>query len=238
VLGIPDTTGVATPEIVRRNIKIVKKRYPKANLECHFHNDRGLALINTITAVKSGAEFIDSSAWGMAERSGITSITAALLNLYELDENLVKNFNLQFAYPVNVLMGSILDCLVPWTEPVSLTNRTHIAGVHQKAVLGHKGYEAHQLEKFGVTKQHLLLGPLSGWNFVYYFLKEVENYIISPKQAKDITQEFKKQVGRLGKKEKPEKILGQLARVYSLKKMSLPKQFIRKRVEILTNDCR
>ena len=232
-LGVPDTTGVVTPEIVGRRIKALKKRYPKVNLECHFHNDRGLALANTITAIKNGAEFIDSSVWGMAERSGITSITAALLNFYELDESLVKDFNLQLAYPLNVLMASILGCQVPWTEPVSLTNRTHIAGVHQKAVLGNKGYEAHQLEKFGVAKQHLLLGPLSGWNFVYYFLREVENYLISPQEAKIITQEFKKQTSKLGKKVKPEKILNQLAKLHSLAKISIPEQFISKRIENL-----
>lgn len=232
--GIPDTTGTATPDKVGQRIRIFKKRYPKVNLECHFHNDRGLSLINTMAAVKNGAEFIDGSIWGMAERSGITSTTGALLNFYELDKNLVANYNLQLAYPLNVLMASILGWHVPWTEPVSLTNRTHIAGVHQKAVLGQKGYEAHQLEKFGVTKQHLLLGPLSGWNFIYYFLKEVENYIVTPEEAKVITQEFKKQTGRLDKKVKPEKILNQLAKSYSLVRISIPEKFADKREEDLS----
>ena len=231
--GFPDTTGTATPEKVGQRVRAFKKRYPKVNLECHFHNDRGLSLINTMAAVKNGAEFIDSSIWGMAERSGITSVTGALLNFYEIDKSLVKNFNLQFAYPLNVLMASILGWQVPWTEPVSLTNRTHIAGVHQKAVLGHKGYEAHQLEKFGITSQQLLLGPLSGWNFIYYFLKEMENYIITPEEAKIITADFKKQTKKLGKKIKPEEILNQLGKSHSLTRTSIPKKFADKRKENL-----
>jgi len=40
-------------------------------------------------------------------------------------------------------------------------------------------YEEQELEKFGVNKTQLLLGPLSGWHSIYYYLKEIEGYIIS-----------------------------------------------------------
>ena len=57
---------------------------------------------------------------------------------------------------------------------ISLTNRTHTAGVHQGAVLqDSSAYEAHPLDVFGVSEQDILLGPLSGWNVVHYFLKEI-----------------------------------------------------------------
>lgn len=39
--GMPDTVGIATPTIVAERIKALKERYPKVDLECHFHNDRG-----------------------------------------------------------------------------------------------------------------------------------------------------------------------------------------------------
>jgi len=45
---------MAVPEIVRERLKKLRKRYPKVNFECHFHNDRGFALINTLEAIKSG----------------------------------------------------------------------------------------------------------------------------------------------------------------------------------------
>ncbi len=234
VLGTPDTTGTAEPEKVRQRIQALKKRYPKNYLEVHFHNDRGLVMANTLEAVKSGAEFVDSTIWGMAERSGITSITAGLLNLYDLDPKLVKNYDLSLCYPVNVLMASILKWHVPWTEPISLTNRTHIAGVHQKAVLGQTGYEAHNLEKFGVTKQQLLLGPLSGWNFVYYYLKEVENYLITPQEAKVISQEFKDKANKMGEKIKPAQLLNQIAQKYSLVRITVPEKYQDRRVEDLS----
>jgi len=230
--GIPDTTGVATPSQVERLVKCLKKKYPKVNLECHFHNDRGFALINTIVAIQSGVEFADVSIWGIGERSGIASVTGVLFNLFYLDKNLVKKYNIKLCYPLNVLMGAILKTQVPYNEPVSLTNRTHIAGVHQKAVLEEKSnYEAHPLEKFGVTKNQLLLGPLSGWHFVYYYLKEVKNYLISEEEAKKITKEFKNKIKR--SKENLDELLEKIAEKYSLEKISIPREFIERRVEKL-----
>ena len=70
-----------------------------------------------------------------------------------------------------------LKTLVPPNEPVSLTNRTHAAGVHQGAVLRNTAaYEAHPLDLFGVNESEILLGPLSGWNIIHYFLKEIRYF--------------------------------------------------------------
>lgn len=234
-LGMPDTTGIATPLMVKQKVEALKKRYPKIDLECHFHNDQGYALINTITAIESGVEYADTSIWGLAERSGIASITGVLLNLFFLNKDYVKGYNLQLCYPLNVLMGSILKTQVPFTEPVSLTNRTHIAGVHQKAVLNNKKvYEAHNLEKFGVTQKQLLLGPLAGWNFIFYYLKEIKGFLISKEEAKSIAKDFKKEVGKLKGKIEPEKLLLDITKRYPLAKISTPKDYKSKRIEKLS----
>jgi homocitrate synthase len=232
-LGLPDTTGVTTPEEVKVRVKLLKRRYPKNYLECHFHNDRGYALINTITAIENGAEYIDTSVWGLGERSGIASITGVLLNLYYLDNKIAEKYRLELCYPLNVLLGSILKMQVPATEPVSLTNRTHIAGVHQDAVLKNKKrYEAHPLERFGVTSRQLLLGPLTGWHHIYYYLKEIKNLKIDEETAKEITKIFKNKVAK-EKKKKPEEVLAEITKKYSLAKVELPPEYEKKRVEKL-----
>lgn len=207
-LGMPDTVGIATPLEVTKVVKFFKKRYPKVNLETHFHNDRGFALINTLTAIKHGARVIDTSIWGMAERSGISSTTGVLLNTYLFNKSLILDYKLQNCYPLNVLMASILNTQVPYNEPVSLTNRTHIAGVHTGAVLKNsKVYEGINLADFGVNKKHLLIGPLSGWNIISYYIREVLYYSVNDETAKKITLLFKKQTSRVNKYNKPEDIL-------------------------------
>jgi len=61
----------------------------------------------------------------------------------------------------------------------------------------------------------------------------MENYIITPEEAKIITADFKKQTKKLGKKIKPEEILNQLAKSHSLTRTSIPKKFADKRKENL-----
>lgn len=233
-LGMPDTVGIAEPEDVTEVVSLLRQRYPKARLECHFHNDRGLALANVLAAVRAGVSYVDASIWGLAERSGIPSLTGVLLNLSKKFPEIAQQYNLSQCYPLNVLMGSILGTLVPYTEPVSLTNRTHTAGVHQKAVLGEKKvYEAHNLHDFGVDKNQLLLGPLSGWNLIYYYLKEVENLVISKDQARLITQEFKNRTAEIGRNKKPEVLLLEIAADYGLSRHPLPEEVPTVRLENL-----
>jgi len=232
--GMPDTVGIATPSMVEERVRAFRKRYPNVDLECHFHNDRGFSLINAVTAILNGASYIDTSIWGLAERSGLTSITGLLLNLYYENKSLCKNFDLKLCYPLNVLMGSIIKLQVPSSEPVSITNRTHTAGVHQKAVINNPCvYEAHDLKIFGVNNNQLLLGPLSGKNLIYYYLREFKYYDITMDQAVEIAKEFKSKSHEMSKKNKPEKILMTIVRRYKLPKIPIKVEYLKNRVENL-----
>jgi len=232
--GMPDTVGIATPSMVKERVIALRQKYPKTDLECHFHNDRGLSLINAVTAISNGAAYIDTSIWGMAERSGITSITGLLLNLFYENKYLCKNYHLRLCYPLNVLMGLILKLHVPANEPVSITNRTHTAGVHQKAVLNNSYvYEGHDLKIFGVNKNQLLLGPLSGKNLIYYYLREFQYYDLTKDQALAIAKEFKSKSHEMNKKNKPEKILETITKHYHLPKLAIKEEYLKNRVENL-----
>jgi homocitrate synthase len=198
-LGMPDTVGVATPAVVSQRVQAMRQRYSHTALELHFHDDRNLALINTLEAVLAGAQYVNTTLLGIGERSGITSMTALLFNLF-IDQHYdyLEGYNLRSSYPINVTMADKLKTLVPPKEPVSLTNRTHTAGVHQGAILRDSTtYEAHPLDLFGVSEQDILLGPLSGWNVVHYFLKEINYFDVDEETARKVTAHFKDNVGRL-----------------------------------------
>lgn len=198
-LGMPDTVGVATPPIVAQRVQALRERYPKTPLEIHFHDDRGLSLVNALEAVLNGAQYVNTTLLGIGERSGITSMTALLFNLFaEQQYDYLEGYNLRSSYPINVTMASKLKTLVPSKEPVSLTNRTHTAGVHQGAVLQDSAaYEAHPLDLFGVSEQDILLGPLSGWNVVHYFLREINYFEVDEDVARQVTARFKESTSEL-----------------------------------------
>lgn len=227
-LGTPDTVGVATPTGVVQRIKALRERYPTMNFEGHFHDDRGFGLINALEAVKSGMRYINTTLLGVGERSGITSMTALFFNLY-IDKayDHLEGYNLRGSYPVNVMFASKLKKLVPSKEPVSLTNRTHTAGVHQKALLNNAGtYEAFPLDQFGVSESEVLLGPLSGWNIVHYFLKEIKGYNLDEGTARQIAGAFKERVYNIGPNDSPTEILIDIAEnQFGLSHITVPERF-------------
>jgi homocitrate synthase len=226
-LGTPDTVGVATPTAVARRLELLRERYPNAEFEGHFHDDRGFAVVNALEAVKAGMRYIQTTLLGIGERSGITSLTALLFNLY-MDKNYdhLEGYTLRGSYPINVMFADKLKKLVPSKEPVSLTNRTHTAGVHQKAMLNHaSSYEAFPLDQFGVNESEILLGPLSGWNIIHYFLKEIKYYNLGEGTARQIAAVFKERVYNMGPTDSPTEILIDIAEnEFGLSHISVPER--------------
>lgn len=194
--GMPDTVGVGKPDITRRIVSFLSRRYG-IPLEGHFQDDNGLSLANALAGIESGMEFIDTTILGLAERSGLTSMTALALNLYETDQSLLDGYDYSQSYPLNVRFADIVRIDVPWKEPVSLTNRTHSAGVHTQAVQKNKSvYEGHPLEKFGVTESAMLLGPQSGRHTIHYFLTRLYYYDgVTDELAQRITERYKQKTG-------------------------------------------
>ncbi|MFN2299780.1 MAG: LeuA family protein [Anaerolineales bacterium] len=231
-LGLPDTVGVATPGAVGQRIRALRERYPVTEFEVHFHDDRGFALSNTLEAIREGVRYVNTTLLGIGERSGITSMTALLFNLYlEQKYDLLEGYHLRGSYPVNVLAADKLRMLVPPKEPISLTNRTHTAGVHQGAMLNDSStYEAHPLDVFGVSERDILLGPLSGWNTIHYFLKEINYFRLDEATARDITARFKERVYQIDADQSPAELLLAIAtEEYKLPKLLLPES-ARKRI--------
>jgi homocitrate synthase len=226
-LGTPDTVGVATPTAVTQRLNLLRERYPGMEFEGHFHDDRGFAVINALEAVKGGMRYLNTTLLGIGERSGITSLTALLFNLY-IDKyyDHLEGYTLRGSYPINVMFADKLKKLVPSKEPVSLTNRTHTAGVHQKAVLNHAStYEAFPLDQFGVTESEILLGPLSGWNIIHYFLKEIKYYNLDEATARQIAAVFKERVYTMEPHGSPAAMLIDIAEIeFGLSRLSLPER--------------
>jgi homocitrate synthase len=226
--GTPDSVGVATPSAVAQRVDLLRKRYPQMALEGHFHDERGFSVINALEAVKSGMQYINTTLLGIGERSGITSMTALLFNLFiDKEYELLDGYHLRGSYPINVLMADKMRKLVPSKEPVSLTNRTHTAGVHSKAVINNSAtYEAHPLDQFGVTESEILLGPLSGWNIIHYFLKEICGFTIDEATAKAISAAFKDRIYGIATGASPASLLIEIAeREFGLQPINVPEQF-------------
>lgn len=84
-LTLVDTMGVLTPDAVNYYVKKIQTNFPSIPLEAHFHNDFGMAVINTITALSLGVEVAHVTVCGLGERSGgaaLEEVVVALETLY------------------------------------------------------------------------------------------------------------------------------------------------------------
>jgi hydroxymethylglutaryl-CoA lyase len=60
-----DTTGMATPPIVQRAVRHLKEHVPELPIGLHFHNTRGIGLVNVIAGLDEGVDRYDSSFGGI-----------------------------------------------------------------------------------------------------------------------------------------------------------------------------
>jgi len=179
---LADTVGHATPEGVWSLVTFVREVVASSGAEVridwHGHNDRGLALANTLTAVHAGADRVHGTALGIGERVGNTAIDQILVNfklLGWIDTDLS-------------VLGQYCDCVaevtgvtIPPTYPVMGRDAFRTAtGVHASAVikalrkgdswLADRVYSGVPAEFFG-RKQSVEIGPMSGQSNVVYWLE-------------------------------------------------------------------
>jgi len=77
-----DSLGVCEPFKVQTTIKLIRQLLSDIDLEVHFHDDRGLAMANTLASIEAGATFISCTVNGIGERCGITETCLLITNLH------------------------------------------------------------------------------------------------------------------------------------------------------------
>src|ERR1700722_13434213 len=81
-INIPDTVGYAVPEDMERIFAMVRTRVPGADqviLSTHCHNDLGLAVANTLAAIRAGVRQVEATINGIGERAGNASLEEAVM---------------------------------------------------------------------------------------------------------------------------------------------------------------
>lgn len=163
-IGIADTLGVAMSWDIEKRINRLR-RVLSTDLEVHFHNDLGQANSNAIIAIKSGANWVDTTLLGIGERSGITAISTFLAALYVIDPAISKRYRLQYVTKAENTLAGMIGKEVPFNL---LTNRengfAHKAGIHLHALtnFGPTTYEPISPGVFGNVRQLVYGTAISG----------------------------------------------------------------------------
>ena len=189
-----DTVGLLTPE---RTAEVIPPLC-FAPLSIHCHNDLGLALANTLAALRSGATCAHTTINGMGERAGnvpFEEVVMALEKLYGYDTGIDKSR----IYALSTLVSQLTKIPLAANKPiVGGMAFTHESGIHAHGLQRDPTtYEPMAPETVG-RKRRIVLGKHSGTASVQSALKEL-GYDPSDKHLTEIVTRVKK-VGDLGMK--------------------------------------
>jgi 2-isopropylmalate synthase len=168
-LNIPDTVGYSYPEEMARLVQLVKERVKgidKCVISVHCHDDLGLAVANSLSALRAGARQVECTVNGIGERAGNAAIEeiAMILRTRKDVFNLHTNLKTEHIFPTSRLVSTITGISVQPNKAIVGANAfAHESGIHQHGVIAERStYEIMDPQSLGIAQSSLILGKHSG----------------------------------------------------------------------------
>ncbi|MEO7775189.1 MAG: 2-isopropylmalate synthase [Steroidobacteraceae bacterium] len=168
-INIPDTVGYTVPDEFGELFRYLRKNVrgiDKVRLSVHCHDDLGMAVANSLTAVVAGARQVECTINGIGERAGNCSLEEVVMAIKTREQffNARTNINTTRLYPTSRLVSSITGTSVPRNKAIVGENAfAHESGIHQHGMLKNaQTYEIMRPEDVGLARSTLVLGKHSG----------------------------------------------------------------------------
>jgi 2-isopropylmalate synthase len=170
-INIPDTVGYTLPEHFGGLIRTLRERIPnadKAVWSVHCHNDLGLAVANSLSAILAGARQVECTINGLGERAGNASLEEIVMAVRTRQDVFSCDTSIDTSQivPASRLVSTITGFAVQPNKAIVGANAfAHEAGIHQDGVLKSRDtYEIMRAEDVGWKTNKLVLGKHSGRN--------------------------------------------------------------------------
>ena len=180
ILNLPDTVGYAVPEEYGEMFRRVREYLGDAQgvtLSAHCHDDLGLAVANSLAAVRAGVRQIECTVNGIGERAGNASLEEIAVALAVRKESfgVTTNIKLEELFPASRMLTEITGAQVAPNKAVVGANAfAHEAGIHQDGIIKNPlTYEIISPETVGVPARSLVVGKHSGRNALRSNLKDL-----------------------------------------------------------------
>lgn len=168
-INIPDTVGFTTPYQFGGIISNLYQRVPnidKAIISVHCHDDLGMSVANSITAVQAGARQVEGTINGLGERAGNCSLEEVIMAIKVRQKMLAVHtgINHQEIYRTSQLVSKLCNMPIPANKAIVGSNAfAHSSGVHQDGMLkNRKNYEIMTPESIGLKEVQFNLTSRSG----------------------------------------------------------------------------
>ncbi|NIA20579.1 MAG: 2-isopropylmalate synthase [Anaerolineaceae bacterium] len=197
-VNIPDTVGYTLPwhfeELIAGLYREVSN-IRQAVIAIHCHNDLGLAVANTLAAVRAGARQIECTINGLGERAGNCSLEEVVMAVKTRSDEFVgvtSGIKTRRLYPTSRLVSRITGLAVQRNKAIVGENAfAHEAGIHQDGMLKERTtYEIMRPEDVGFKRTSLVLGKHSGRHALAARMKQL-GFKLSRGQLEIIFERFK-----------------------------------------------
>ncbi|MEJ2321495.1 MAG: 2-isopropylmalate synthase [Gammaproteobacteria bacterium] len=197
-LNVPDTVGYAMPWQFGETNRTLIERIPnadKAVFSVHCHNDLGLAVANSLSAVMNGARQVECTINGLGERAGNASLEEVVMavrtrpDVYSCDTDLDTTQIVTCSKLVSNITGFPVQ---PNKAIVGANAFAHESGIHQDGVLkSRETYEIMRAQDVGWKQNRMVLGKHSGRNAFRTRLDELGYSFDSEEELNDAFRRFK-----------------------------------------------
>jgi 2-isopropylmalate synthase len=168
-INIPDTVGYAYPEEMVAFVKAVREKVRGIEdciISVHCHNDLGLAVANSLAAVRAGARQVECTINGIGERAGNAALEEIVMILNTRKDALGLHTGIvtEQLFHTSRLVTSVTGIPVQPNKAIVGANAfAHEAGIHQDGVIKERTtYEIMDPASVGIGKSELILGKHSG----------------------------------------------------------------------------
>jgi 2-isopropylmalate synthase len=198
-LNIPDTVGYNIPDQFGCLIRNLRERIPnsdKAIFSVHCHNDLGLAVANSLSAVMNGARQVECTINGLGERAGNAALEEIVMTVKTRRDIFPCNVDhldtTQIVSSSRLVSGITGFAVQPNKAIVGANAFAHESGIHQDGVLkSRETYEIMRAEDVGWTTNRMVLGKHSGRNAFRTRLSELGVDFASEAELNDAFVRFK-----------------------------------------------
>jgi len=170
-----DTNGGSLPSDVEAMFAEVRARFPGVRLGIHTHNDCGLALANSIAAVRAGAVMVHGTINGFGERCGNADLTAVIPVLsLKMNRVCIPAESLKKLKSLSRFVNETANVVPVHNRPfVGRSAFAHKGGVHVSAIMKvPEAYEHMDPQRVG-NERRVLISDLSGRSNVAYKAREL-----------------------------------------------------------------
>jgi 2-isopropylmalate synthase len=203
-LNVPDTVGYTTPDEIYELFRFLSQNVDRPEgtiFSAHCHDDLGMAVANSLAAVRGGARQVECAVNGIGERAGNCALEEVVMALKTRADafNVTTNIDTTRIMAVSRTLAQVTNTPAPRNKSIVGANAfAHESGIHQHGILQNREtYEIMKPEDIGLATDGIVLGRHSGRHALAARAKAL-GYVLEGERLETVFAAFREVADEVG----------------------------------------